>query len=186
MKIFRQIPSININEQNKNLVAEFAFPPSSQQLLLSLFGCEKGFFFWWQDGFSRCVTLVEPPRLCHPSPPNIPNLSQPQISQIYPKFPKFNRGKFPPSCQINNSWFPNHFNLGRTSPGWGLEDQRRNSRVASAFPLLPQCLEQQILLSFHQKGSKCLTPLRKKWILEAKAPKKSAFFLLKCRSLYFL
>lgn len=158
--------------------------PSPQQLLLPLFGCGNvlerdflgtrmdfpGVWHWWSLQGSAI------PPLLHPNPKN----------------PKFSRGKFlsvwkfsPPAAKQTIPGFQ-PFQSGQGKPWMRFgeskpEGSRRNSRGVSAFPLLPQCLEQQILLScalgLIKKTPNVWPCWEKNWILGAKAPKNQHLLL---------
>lgn len=166
-----------------DLVAEFAFPPpsphvpsSSSCLFLDILDQSNAWKgnFWCQDGFSRHVTLEEPPKLWHPSPP----ASQTQRSPV-------SRGRgsqcadHPQLAQEETIPALQWFQCGQGQPCFSFaeskpEGSRSNSRGASAFPLLPLCLGQQILLSCALGLIKKTPNVWEKMNFGSQSPKKSA------------
>lgn len=172
-----------------DLVAEFAFPPlsphipsSSSCLFLDILDQSNAWKgnFWCQDGFSRHVTLEEPPKLWHPSPP----ASQTQRSPV-------SRGRAPsvqiiPSCpRSNNScsamisvWAgPALHQLCRIK-AWRLKEQFQRCFSFSSAPSVFGAADFAVMCSwFNQKGSKCM---RKNEFWEPKPQKISPFSCLLC------
>lgn len=121
-----------------------AAPPSSFWTLWMRIMSWKVIFFGDRMDFQACdirgASAISP--LLHPKP----------------KHAEFWRGKclpaveiIPPSCHTSKQFlFSNGFNMGKACMRFGESKprgSRRNSRGASVFPLLSQCLEQQISLS---------------------------------------